>query len=146
MKVNEIIQLAEMASDRAQVRQKIGHLSPKLLQHLVLLYAFNSPENVHHWKSEVNAFLRKIATFKLTSSNKNPSASDVYQWIVDADRVNYTAEGIQRVIRMLKNKDYATVRLHDYDIDTITNEMLILLKAIAKDISAGREPDINEYF
>lgn len=136
----------EMARSRADAKDKITELSPEIIDHLIKLFVFNSPENKSHWVNEINTWLWSIDKIRLKPSNKKPDWQTIYNWMIYDSSPHYNADYVDTLVKRLLTTGYLRVTVHDYDAETVLNQVLKIIEAVCKDISVPNKfVSINQY-
>jgi hypothetical protein len=130
-----------MALDRKDAIIKITSLSEPIVDHLYKMFVVNSPQSHHHWRSELNAWLKKINSFHLKPSAKKPTKDDLYDWITKKQSL-LTTRYLQKQISIWKDE----YKIYDnIDYEFVVEKVSSILNLICKDISDDELDNISEY-
>lgn len=143
-KLNETI-LFEMAHERKDAKNKITNLSPQLIKHIVKLFVFDSPDDINHWKGEINGWLSQLFDIRLKPNNKHPDKNTLYTWLILDSSPHYGEEFVGEMIESLREYSGYSAPVHDYDAGFVINKVLSIVDRICSDISAGKPHQINYY-
>lgn len=142
MKLSEIIldkiadtKLFEMARSRKDAKTITTGLSAPIIQHLIKLFVFNSPENKQHWIKEIDSWITQIDDIYLKPSNKKPDWQTLYDWIVFDGSPHYDADYLNGRVRKWVNHDYSGVEVYDYDADLVLSQIFKIIENLTKDIA-----------
>jgi hypothetical protein len=127
--------LFEMARSRHNARELVTALSPEIVDHLIKLFVFHSPENQNHWISEINTWLGKIDKIYLKPSRKKPSWQTVYNWMVFDSSPHYNDQYIEALVKKWQRSDYQNLILYDFDSELVLNQILKILEQACRDIA-----------
>lgn len=148
MKILDIIiatPLFEMAYSRKIAKDMVTELSPQIFDHLLKLFVFESPENVHHWRREITIWLLKINKLYLKSNTKKPSKEDLYNWLILDAAPHYSEKYIKNTIDIMLDDEYKNIKLRDYDVEFILNKIFGIIGKVCEDITSDKFRKIDDY-
>lgn len=134
--------LFEMAYARSKAQDKVTSISPQIVQHLVKIFAVHSPNDLQHWKNEINGWLWDIEDIRL-KDNKRITQYNYHDWLLNKAHTNYTPEIIKKYIERFR-MEYPGTRA-DADPEFIANQVSHILAHVAADLAENKFTSINDY-
>lgn len=135
----------EMAFERKVAKGKIQNISPQLIKHITKLFLFDSPNDVNHWKSEINGWLSSLFDIRLKPGNKHPDKNSLYTWLVFDSAPNYDADFVEELVISLDEYEGYSAPVHDYEPEFVINKVLSIVDKICDDIGKGIPHKIDYY-
>jgi hypothetical protein len=137
--------LFEMAFDRKTAKNKITDLSPLIFEHLLKLFVFNYPQGRDHWITELNGWFKSINKIYLKSTNKKPSGTDIYTWLIFESAPHYDVNYLEDQVQIMIYEDYKNIPIHNYDPSWTLNKILSIIQNVSSDISKNKFRSIRDY-
>jgi hypothetical protein len=137
--------LFEMARSRAQAKDIVTDLSSEIVDHLIKLFVFNSPQNKQGWITEINAWLDKIDNIYLKPNAKKIDSTTLYNWLVFDSSPHYSGNYISSRVQKMLATSYKNVPVYDYDPDHVMKQILNILSNVCKSIGNDTFTSIENY-
>ena len=143
-RLNETV-LFEMARSRAQAKDIVTDLGAEIVDHLIKLFVFNSPQNKHGWITEINAWLDKIDKIYLKPKAKKIDSATLYNWLVFDSSPHYSGNYIGNRVKKMLATSYKNVPVYDFNPDHVMQQILIILNNVSKSIGNNTFTTIENY-
>jgi hypothetical protein len=137
--------LFEMARSRAQAKDMVTDLSSEIVDHLIKLFVFNSPQDKQGWITEINAWLDRIDNIYLKPNAKKIDSTTLYNWLVFDSSPHYSGNYVSSRVKKLLATTYKNVSVYDYDSNHVMQQILNVLNNVCKSIGHDTFTTIENY-
>lgn len=137
--------LFEMAFDRQKAKEIVTDLSPQIMEHLFKLYILNDQQDAPHWRSELDAWLRKISNLTLKHNKKPVDSHTLYNWLIFESAPTYNENHIKMVIGWWEVDGYSIPNPDNIDYEFVLNKTFSVINLVCKDIEASKFRTVNGY-
>lgn len=134
----------EMAENRKAIKDRlISYKTKEMIEHLIRLIIFDSPNNRNHWRGEVYGLLNDIPLMK--HNKRPPDKNFIFQTIWDyyGDRLDYLTESVLR--QEPKEKLKENKKISDFADEIITKVKDYILW-LSKQLSIKTELSKDEVY
>lgn len=133
-------QIVTEAAERKDVRSDTIALSKQIILHLIKIYKFHNPIDLHHHCKDMDVWITKISLRKI-KGGKKPTFKDYYEWMYEEH--NVTSEYVGTVVNGLNDytKNLKAIR-SDKDVMDIIKTIMY---HIALDLSTGNVKNMEIY-
>ncbi len=130
-----------MANDRSYVEQKIRQLEDRIIQHIVKIGLYrNSTGDMHHWLSEISAFLYACNTYKVKPKGKKLKRSR-YDDLLFPSWGEGNIEDMQAAVSYFLADNYG--KYPDVEINDDTLYQVLKVYDVVRDYSLDLLPTMN---